>query len=72
MSTRVAIHYSRAYPMAELAAFPGFPSSDGVAYIRDDYTVAGTPFPDAEVIFKEVTPDWRTFCTEVLSFIPEP
>lgn len=68
MSTEVAIHYSRAYPLADLAAFPGFPALDGIAYLRDDFTVAWTPFPGAEVIFEEVTRDWQAFCTEVLGF----
>lgn len=66
--------YCRAYPVAELRAFPGWPQQDGVAdalaYVHDDLTVTEDIWPGEGVLFgaEQVSPDWERFCREQLGF----
>lgn len=41
-------------------------------YLHDNYVVTDGIFEDKNIIFDEVTPEWKKFCTEVLKFeIPD-
>ena len=37
-------------------------------YLQENYVVTDGIFKDANIIFEAVTPEWRTFCQEVLQF----
>lgn len=78
-----AVPISRLLPFSEwlsatepegLAPLPfrDYCASDGpdepVVFLREDYVVAATPFPDAAVLFDAVTADWKRFCRERLGF----
>jgi len=43
-------------------------ADDDVAFIHQDFTVTQSMWHNENVIFNEVTPDWKEFCTEVLEF----
>jgi len=63
--------YCRAYRLAELRAFPGWPAGgldDSVVYIHDDFRVTATAWPGEDVVFDAVTDEWRAFCTGTLGF----
>jgi len=74
--------YCTAYPVAELRKFPGWPASvealssiepdgdDAVVFLHRDLTVTGCIWPGVDVVFDEVTHEWRDFCDRVLGFRP--
>lgn len=37
-------------------------------YLHDSYVVTDGIFEDRNIIFDEVTPDWKKFCNQVLKF----
>lgn len=41
---------------------------DGVAFLHSDLTVTKSMWHDEDVIFDDVTPEWREFCANVLEF----
>lgn len=45
---------------------------DDILYLQENYTVTDGIFLDENVVFADVTDEWRVFCTETLDFrIPE-
>jgi hypothetical protein len=45
---------------------------DSILYLHDNFIVTDGIYPEEHVIFDNVTPEWRRFCTERLAFrIPE-
>jgi hypothetical protein len=63
--------YCRAYRLAELRAFAGWPSGQGedaVVYLHDDFRVTATAWSGEDVLFDAVTDEWRAFCTGTLGF----
>ncbi|RPI76827.1 MAG: hypothetical protein EHM45_11580 [Desulfobacteraceae bacterium] len=41
-------------------------------YLQENYTVTDGIYKDQNIIFDQVTPEWKSFCDEVLKFeIPE-
>jgi hypothetical protein len=70
--------YCKAYPVAELRRYPGWTdkaepverdlADDDLVYVCDDFTVLTDPIGGKGVLFSEDTPQWRDFCTTVLSF----
>lgn len=45
---------------------------DDVLYVHDSYVVTDDIYKDENVVFDNVTDEWKTFCTESLQFeIPE-
>ena len=76
--------YCRAYPLAELRRFPGWPASNGpvpdgpvpdgqvdedeIAFLHDDLTVTRSMWPGEDVLFDAVTEEWSRFCSEELGF----
>ncbi len=43
-------------------------TDDDHLYLQEDFTVTDGIFLEENVIFSEVTPEWKTFCTENLKF----
>jgi len=77
----VMSRYCKAYPVTALTEFNGWnpkPLSDDkdaeeplhpdYVFLQEDYTVTRGVFVDEQVVFDEVTPEWRRFCQEVLQF----
>ncbi len=47
-------------------------SDESVVYLWDDYTVTTSPIHQDTLLFTQVTPQWREFCSQTLHFtIPE-
>jgi len=45
---------------------------DDVLYLQENYTVTDGIFLDENIIFDNVTPEWKEFCTTTLEFeVPE-
>lgn len=73
--------YCKAYKLQDLRQFPAWVetqdatvqrSDEDICYIWDDFTVVSSPIKNDSLIFDAVTPEWQTFCTDVLQFaIPE-
>jgi ankyrin repeat protein len=43
-------------------------SGDDIVFIHQDYTVTQSMWHNENVIFNNVTPEWKKFCAEVLKF----
>jgi len=43
-------------------------SGDGVVFLHEDYTVTKSVWPGENLVFDQVTPEWKVFCTDVLKF----
>jgi hypothetical protein len=43
-------------------------TDDDHLYLQEDFTVTDGIFLEENVIFSEVTPEWKTFCVEGLKF----
>jgi len=47
-------------------------SSNDVVYLHQDFTVTRSMWPNQEVLFSNVTPEWKAFCQAALKFsVPE-
>ena len=67
--------YCKAYVLKELRRFPAWADSahngltdDDTVFLHQDFTVTRSVWHDEDVIFSQVTPEWRTFCADVLKF----
>lgn len=66
--------YCRAYPIAELRAFPGWTEAEGdeqggsVVYVHHDLTVTRGIWVGEDVVFDQVDPEWERFCRDRLGF----
>jgi hypothetical protein len=76
--------YCKLYPLGELRRFPGWSEAADPAeremtdeahvYLSDEFTVLISPVGKDKdrLLYSDVTPEWREFCTETLKFqIPE-
>lgn len=80
--------YCRAYYLRDLATFPDFPveaarqavkqasqdadEEEPVLYLHHDLTVTASMWHQEDVVYDEVTPEWRAFCEDQLGFeIPQ-
>lgn len=52
----------------DAAATPRPLADDDVLFLHDTYQVTDGVFADEHVVFDAITPEWRTFCGEVLGF----
>jgi hypothetical protein len=43
-------------------------TDDDYLYLQEDYTVTDGIFLEENVVFSEVTPEWKAFCSNVLKF----
>lgn len=65
--------YCKAYPVAALREFEEWDSSrelndDHVLFVQEDFTVTDGVFLDENVVFDQITPEWKAFCTTKLGF----
>jgi hypothetical protein len=73
--------YCKAYPVSALAGFEGWQPKLAVeperlesgeelayAFIQQDYTVTRGVFLGEDVVFDDITPEWRAFCETTLAF----
>lgn len=69
--------YCRAYPLAQLAAFPQWPGGTdpadaagegGILYLHHDLTVTRSIWHGEDVVLAEPTPEWERFCRVELGF----
>ncbi len=45
---------------------------DSILYLHENYVVTDSIFQDENIIFDQVTPEWKSFCQEELNFeIPD-
>ena len=42
--------------------------TEQIVYLREDLTVASSCFDDSKIIFDAATPEWESFCRDVLKF----
>jgi hypothetical protein len=51
---------------------PGAITDDTYLFLQENHTVTDGIAIDEHVVFANVTPEWQTFCTDVLEFrVPE-
>jgi ankyrin repeat protein len=64
--------YCAAYPLKQFRQFPGWTLSDAqegsVAFLHQNYVVTQSIWDDEDVVFDQVTEDWKIFCDRVLEF----
>ncbi|MET0647793.1 MAG: ankyrin repeat domain-containing protein [Pyrinomonadaceae bacterium] len=65
--------YCRAYTLGELRRFPGWPAGaeapdEEVLYLHHDFTVTRSIWHGEDIVFDEVSPEWREFCSGSLEF----
>jgi len=66
--------YCKAYHVKDFRQFAGWSegdkqlSDDDVVFLHEDYTVTESIWPNENVIFNNVTPEWQDFCDTVLGF----
>lgn len=73
-------NYCKAYPVSRFREFNGWQEkqavkeSEGEAYLflQENFIVTDGVFLDEDIVFDDVTPEWKDFCTAKLQFaIPE-
>ena len=70
--------YCKAYPVQRLRGYPAWRevdvprtlTDDDHLYLHDDYIVTDGVFVDENVVFDQVTDEWKTYCTNTLRFAP--
>jgi uncharacterized protein len=63
--------YCRAYQVSDLRRFPYWPDSDDasdVLFLHHDLTVTRGMWRGEDVVFDDVTDEWRRFCAAELAF----
>lgn len=43
-------------------------TDDDYLYVQEDFNVTDGVFIDANIIFDDVTPEWKDFCVNILAF----
>ncbi|MUG92986.1 hypothetical protein F7734_11280 [Scytonema sp. UIC 10036] len=43
-------------------------TDDDILYLQENYVVTDGIFKDENIIFENVTPEWKEFCTKTLGF----
>ena len=67
--------YCTAYYLGDLRRYPGWTSDtpelkdDDVVFLHQDYTVTRSMWAGENVIFNDVTEQWREFCNNELRFV---
>ncbi len=73
--------YCRAYELQKLREFRGWSDgcrslddapADQILFVWEDLTVTRSCFDQSDVVYDDLTPEWKEFCTTVLDFkVPE-
>ncbi|MEO1375653.1 MAG: hypothetical protein AAFW70_15330 [Cyanobacteria bacterium J06635_10] len=45
-----------------------FLTDNDVVYLQENYVVTDSIFKDENIIFNNITPEWKEFCTKTLKF----
>jgi len=54
------------------AEMPRVLTDDDYLYLQENYVVTDGTFKDENIIFDDVTPEWKSYCQDVLQFeIPD-
>lgn len=66
--------YCTAYHVSDLRAFPSFTEThqladDDVVFLHQDYTVTRSIWAGEDVLFDNVTDEWKNFCNTELRFV---
>lgn len=71
-------NYCKAYTVDQFRAFQGWPEAGGgesgidYLFLHDNLVVTRGIFADQDVVYSEISDEWRTFCTDTLNFkVPE-
>lgn len=65
------LKYCRAFPVSKLSQFEGWTTgedSDGVLFLHHDYSVTESMWHNENVVFDQVTSEWKEFCANELDF----
>lgn len=68
--------YCRAYPSEQIRAFPAWPATasaanqEEVVFLHQDGSVTAGALHGQDVLWASDSPEWRTFCRDVLGFRP--
>jgi hypothetical protein len=65
--------YCKAYLIERFREYGGWPEEMGELkrghlYLHENYVVTEGIFMDEDVVFDDVTPEWKDFCEETLGF----
>lgn len=71
--------YCKAYPIERLKKFPNWPQNlentgtnaeeqRDFLYLQDNFIVTSDIFPNEQIVFDQVTDEWKKFCEEELKF----
>ncbi|MGZ4968867.1 MAG: ankyrin repeat domain-containing protein [Methylobacter sp.] len=63
--------YCKAYPVKAFEQFPGWRQAladDSIVYLHQDFSVTASMWHGEDVVFEQVSEDWRNYCREQLSF----
>jgi uncharacterized protein len=81
-NSMLPLQYSKAYRLHDLRQFPNWEEQriedssgdeDEVVFLHHDYTVSRSIWSNENVVFNNVTPEWKEFCNSVLEFrVPDP
>lgn len=78
--------YCKAYPVSAFAQYTGWSEKPATVqqpaveagegeerylFLQENFVVTAGVFLDEDVVFDQVTPEWKAFCTETLEFHPE-
>lgn len=73
VSAPAVLQYCKAYPLNELAGFPGWTTQQDLAensvlYVHQDFSVTRSMWHGEDVVFTPVSDAWRNYCVEALDF----
>jgi hypothetical protein len=66
--------YCKAYPLEAMRQFSGWRENgdprddDHIVYVQESYVVTDGIFIDENIVFDEVTDEWKEFCHNTLNF----
>jgi hypothetical protein len=64
--------YTKAFTVKDLSEFSGWPdrlgTDDPYLFLQENYVVTRNIFLDEDVVFDNVTPEWREFYEKYLHF----
>lgn len=67
--TENKIESAESAPAAEGNGQPAGPADTDVVFLHQDYKVTKSIWPNEDVIFDNVTDEWKAFCTTELAFV---
>jgi hypothetical protein len=68
---KTARPYCKAYPVKAFEQFPGWRqelADDSIVYLHQDFSVTASMWHGENVVFEQVSEDWRSYCRDWLGF----